>query len=262
MSIGYIKFKKQTKAKVMLDDKASAGMSFKKHFIYWILPSSFTLACTLIYFYNLFGLEDFIAPKINREFGLIENVQLLLLILIFLRAIKGIRTREAKIEKYGFLLVAIVTAFMILEEIDYGLHYYDYLTGKPQITQVVIFDKKVRNIHNNGPMQNLFKLTAYGIIIIFFVIFPLMPLRFKEKHAVLNFLSPSRFIISTAVCLLILNQIALYLYHKYNSPTRSLTANVSEFEEIMIYYIVLLYISEMVKKPQGMLSAKAHAKKT
>ena len=246
----------------MIGGKALSGMSFKKHFIYWILPSGFTLACTLIYFYNLFGLEDFIAPKINREFGLIENVQLLLLILIFLRAIKGIRTREAKIEKYGFLLVAIVTAFMFLEEIDYGLHYYDYLTGKPQVTQVVIFDQKVRNIHNNGPILNLFKLTSYGVIIIFFVIFPLMPSKFKEKHAVLNFLSPSRLIISTAVCLLVLNQIALYLYHKYNSLSRSLTANVSEFEETMTYYIILLYISEMVKKPQGMLTSKSKTVKT
>jgi hypothetical protein len=255
-------FKKQTKGKLVIDDKASPGMSFKKHFIYWILPSSFTLACTLIYFYNLFGLEDFIAPKINREFGLIENVQLLLLILIFLRAIKGVRTREAKIEKYGFLLVAILTVFLFLEEIDYGLHYYDYFTGKPEIKQVVVFDQKVRNIHNNGPMQNLFKLTSYGVIIIFFVILPLVTSKFKEKHAVLNFLSPSRLIISTAACLLILNQIALYLYHKYNSPSSSLTANVSEFEEIMIYYIVLLYVSEMVKKPQGMLTSKSKAIKT
>ena len=228
---------------------------FKKHFIYWILPSIVTLSCTLIYFYNLFGLEDFIAPRVNREFGLIENIQLLLLILIFITALKGFHTRTEKIEKYGFMLVAILTAWMFLEEIDYGLHYYDHLTGKQEITKVVVFDKEVRNIHNNGPMQNLFKLTAYGVIIIFFVIFPLLPPRYKQRYPVLNFLSPSKLIITTATSLLILNQIALYLYKKYNTPTSALTANVSEFEEIMIYYIVFLYLREIVKKPQGMLTS-------
>ena len=228
---------------------------FKQHFIYWILPSIVTLSCTLIYFYNLFGLEDFIAPRVNREFGLIENIQLLLLILIFITALKGIRTRTEKVAKYGFMLVAILTAWIFLEEIDYGLHYYDHLTGKQEITKVVVFDKEVRNIHNNGPMQNLFKLTAYGVIIIFFVIFPLLPSRYKQRYSLLNFLSPSKLIITTATCLLILNQIALFLYKKYNTPTSALTANVSEFEEIMIYYIVFLYLREIVKKPQGMLTS-------
>lgn len=233
---------------------------FKKHFIYWILPSFVTLSCTLIYFYNLFGLEDFIAPRRNREFGLIENIQLLLLILIFLTAIKGFRKRIEKIEKYGFLLVAILTAWMFLEEIDYGLHYYDHLTGKEEITKVVVFDNEVRNIHNNGPMQNLLKLTAYGVIIIFFVLFPLLPAKYKQRHPILNLLNPSRLIITTATCLLILNQIALYLYRKYNTPTSALTANVSEFEEIMIYYIILLYLREIVKKPQGLLSLNRYKK--
>lgn len=228
---------------------------FKKHFIYWILPSIVTLSCTLIYFYNLFGLEDFIAPKINREFGLIENMQLLLLILIFLTALKGIRTRVEKIEKYVFMIVAILTVWMFLEEIDYGLHYYDHLTGKKEITKVLVFDQQVRNIHNNGPMQNLLKLTAYGIVVIFFVILPFLPATYRERYPALNFFSPSKYMIIPAICMLILNQVALYLYGKYNTPTSALTANVSEFEEIMIYYIVLLYLRELVKKPQGILFA-------
>ncbi len=228
----------------------------RKHFIYWILPSIVTLSCILIYFYNLFGLENFIAPRINREFGLIENIQLFLLILIFLTALKGIRTRINKIEKYVFMVIAIFTVWMFLEEIDYGLHYYDHLTGKKEITKVVVFDQEVRNIHNNGPMQNLLKLTAYGIVIIFFVILPSLPATYKERYPMVNFFSSSRYMIITATCMLILNQVALYLYGKYNTPTSALTANVSEFEEIMIYYIVWLYVREIVKKPKGMLFSK------
>ena len=232
------------------------SFSFRQHFFYWILPSVVTLSCTLIYFYNLFGLEDFIAPRLNREFGLIENIQLVLLILIFITALKGVRLRRDKIEKYGFLAIAILTAWIFLEEIDYGLHYYDYLTGKDQITKVVVFDKEVRNIHNNGPMQNLFKLTAYGIIALFFVVLPFLSEKHRRKYPLLNLISPSKLMIAPATCMLILNQIALYLYHQFNTPTSALTANVSEFEEIMIYYILLLYFREIVKKPQGLLSQK------
>jgi hypothetical protein len=225
----------------------------QKNIIYWILPSIITLSCILIYYFNWFGLEELIAPEINREFGLVENLQLVLLLVIFFIAIKGFCSKTIKMAKYGFLVIAIIAIFMFLEEIDYGLHYYEYLTGKGQ-TQVVVFDQKVRNIHNNGPLQNLFKLAAYTIIVVFFVIFPLIPANKKEKFPLLNFLRPSRYIISTAISLLVLNQLALYLYRMYNSPNRSLSGNVSEFEEIMIYYILMLYIIEMVKKPEAVLS--------
>jgi hypothetical protein len=208
----------------------------------------------LLYYFNLFGLEEVIAPRINREFGVIENIQLLLLVLIFLFALKGVRAREEKIERYGFVAIALITLFVFLEEIDYGLHYYDYFMGNDEMTKVVVFDKEVRNIHNNGPMQNIFKLVAYGVIIIFFVIFPLIPQSIKTKFPLLNFLSPSKYIVITAVCLLLLNQLALYFYHRYNSFTKALSGNVSEFEEIMIYYIILLYMGELIKKPQGMLT--------
>jgi len=236
--------------------------NLKKHFVYWILPSFITLACILIYYFDLFGLEEFIAPEINREFGLVENLQLLILLLIFFVATKEFRIRKIKIEQYVFFIVAAISIFLFLEEIDYGLHYYDYFTGKSQTTQVKIFDKQIRNIHNNGPLQNLFKLVAYVFIVVFFVIFPFVPSGKKEKFPILNFLSPSRFIVTTALCLLFLNQFALYLYHLYNSPNRSLSGNVSEFEEIMIYYIIFLYICEMTKKPEGILQWRPYGNST
>jgi hypothetical protein len=210
----------------------------------------------LLYYFNLFGLEEIIAPRINREFGVVENIQLVLLVFIFLFALKGVRRREEKIEKYAFLAIAIFTLILFLEEIDYGLHYYDYFTGKHEMTKVVVFDNEVRNIHNNGSMQNIFKLVAYGVIIIFFVVFPFIPQSIKTKFPLLNFLSPSKYVVITAVCLLLLNQLALYFYHRYNSLTKALSGNVSEFEEIMIYYIILLYMGELVKKPQGMLTRR------
>lgn len=228
---------------------------FKKHFFYWILPSFITLACILIYYFDLFGWQEFIAPKTNREFGVVQNIQLLLLVIIFFLALKGNRRSKLSIVKYGFAAIAIATVILFFEEIDYGLHYYDYLLGHTQTTEVMIFDQGLRNIHNNGPLQNIFKLAAYATIVMLFVIFPLVTAGKKIRSPLFRFLSPSVFIVTTAISLLLLNQFALYLYRKYNSENLSLSGNVSEFEEIMIYYIVLLYINEMIKKPENRFSS-------
>jgi DMSO/TMAO reductase YedYZ heme-binding membrane subunit len=226
--------------------------TLKSHFIYWLLPSVVTLACILLFYLNPLGLSSVIAPEINREFGIAENIQLLLLVLIFIYSIKGIRQRATKIEKYGYLLLAVATAFIFLEEIDYGLHYYDHLTGNKTLgTQVVIFDREVRNIHNQDKViLDSFKMVSYVLIVLFFVLLPLLPATLKQRFPLLNYFSPSRLIITTAFSLLVLNQVALYLYNNYNYSNPSLNANVSEFEEIMTYYIIFLYIREMTRKPK------------
>jgi hypothetical protein len=229
--------------------------NFKTHLIYWIVPSAITLACILIFYFNWFGLSEFIAPSINREFGVIENIQNILLILIFITALKGFRTRNTKIEKYGYVLIMAATVFMFLEEIDYGLHYYDQLTGKSAITKVVVFDNEVRNLHNNGKMiLNLMKLAAYIVVGLFFAALPLLPEKIKTKNRWLNFLSPSRYIVATAICLLVLNQIARYLYKNYDYANHSLDSNVSEFEEIMTYYIIFLYLTTMLTRKEKQLN--------
>ena len=224
---------------------------FKTHFIYWILPSVVTLCCILVFYLNLFGLSEIIAPEHNREFGVVENIQLALLLMIFLLALKGARTHKVQIEKYAYILVAAATAFVFLEEIDYGLHYYDILTGrsKDNVAAIQVFDTKIRNLHNNeNNVLNIMKLISYGIIILFFVVLPLLPDKLKQKHPLLAYLTPSRYIVITAFCLLVLNQFALYLYKNFDYSNASLNANVSEFEEIMTYYIIFLYIREMVRK--------------
>ena len=230
--------------------------NFKTHFIYWILPSVITLSCILIFYLNLFGLSEFIAPEFNREFGIVENLQLLLLIMIFFLAVKGARTHKTKMEKYAYIVVAAATAFIFLEEIDYGLHYYDILTGrnKDNVATIQVFDTKVRNFHNNqNDVLDIMKLASYAVIAIFFVVLPLLPQKLKQKYPLLGYLSPTRYIVITAFCLLVLNQIARYLYKNFDYSNPSLNANVSEFEELMTYYIIFLYIREMIKKelPDG-----------
>jgi hypothetical protein len=232
--------------------------TFKLHFIYWILPSAITLLCSIVYFLNPFNLAEVIAPDFNREFGLVENIQLALLVIIFCLSIKGFRSRTIKLEKYGFLLLAMATAFIFLEEIDYGLHYIEYFQGKTQaeVKYEMEVEKKIRNVHNSGHLNGKFKFTSYVFIVVFFVVLPLIPKRISKQNRLLNFFTPSQWIITTAISLLITNKIAFFFYKNYNLYNRSLDRNVTEFEEGMIYYIIMLYVWEMVKKPEGLLFKK------
>lgn len=234
---------------------------FNKHLFYWILPSATIVLLSLVYFLNVLGLAEVIAPDFNREFGLLENLQLVLLLFIAYICLRKFKNGTEKIEKYGFLIVGLFTVFIFFEEMDYGLHYIDYYNGKTQETvkYEMQVEQKVRNIHNTGKLVGKFKLTSYFIIVLFFVILPLLPVRIKERFAIIRFLSPSRWIVTTATSLLITNQIAFYLYRNHNFFNRSMDSNISEFEETMTYYIILLYLWEMIKKPEGLLFANKRA---
>jgi hypothetical protein len=225
---------------------------FQKHIIYWILPSVIILTCIIFYFFDGFHLSQWIAPELNREFGVIENLQLVIIILITATALKGTRVRIDRLEKNAFKIIFILSVILFLEEIDYGIHYYEYFINKRMEVKsaaVVLGEKNIRNIHNNWNLTSNLKFMAYTLIAVFFVLVPLIPKNRLEKYRVLHYLAPSKYIVTTAVSLLILNQVALYFYQSHPYTNQSLTGNVSEFEETMIYYIGFLYFREMIYKP-------------
>lgn len=222
--------------------------TFQKHLFYWILPVFVTLSCVFIYFYDMFGWSYLMASPVNREFGVVENLQLMILGTIIFLAFKGIKNNPNRAARQCFRLLIGLTIVIFLEEIDYGLHYWDYLNLTPQESTSVMqidYNVEVRNIHNNGQITNISKLISYALIIILFVLIPLLPASIKERYGIYKYVSPSRFIVTTAVSLLIVNNIALYLYRSPGHLNNSLNGNISEFEEIMTYYIFMLYTFEL-----------------
>lgn len=230
--------------------------TINKHLLYWVLPTCITLFCVFTYFFNLFGLSHWIAHPINREFGVAENLQLLLLIAIFVLALRGIKLNSAKQVRLGFKIIAGITVLLLMEEIDYGLHYWDYLMlENPENVAVMDIDysKEVRNLHNNGDVTSISKMLSYVLIVTLFVIIPLASPRMLRYAPALQYLSPSRMVVATAVCLLLVNHVALYLYRNYEHSNQALNGNISEFEEIMTYYIFFLYIRELASSAKPYL---------
>lgn len=225
--------------------------TLKKHFYYWILPSIFVAISMLIYLFDILGLAFIIAPEINREFGLIENTQLIIILGIFIIAFKALRKEKINFKKYIFIAFSLLSIFMFLEEIDYGAHIVDYYHGRSWTEALAKNggENNIINIHNQGNLLHYIKLSAYVSFALFLVIVPAIIRKTKFSNIYLNWLIPSTYFIYTLISMTALNQVARFIDKKMEHATvTSLHKNVSEFEEVFIYYIMLLYIFELVYK--------------
>ncbi len=140
----------------------------------------------------------------------------------------------------------IVFLFIFLEEIDYGIHFYEYFFGETGTIH--------RNWHNqkeDGGNQNIRKLRQItdSIIFLVFIVLPLL----KNKNLVkpIKHLIPSRWFIPGLMIALIASRIAHgledYGFGIINGVVGGLTNNISEFRETTCYYFFMLYALHLTK---------------
>lgn len=213
-------------------------------FYYWIFP---LVTVSILVLFNYSGIEflqELISPKINREFGLVENLQLLTILIIIGITIKGIKRNKHWLENLGFGLLTAFFLFSLLEEMDYGLHYYEYF-----FEDGIENKKIVRNFHNQGENNFYVRQVIIFTMIIVFVILPLVKVKIKQAY-IRHFCADKKIIYSFLVYLFI-SQMARRLPELGMEVNESLRGNHQEFEELVSYYIILLYMYEIVfsKKP-------------
>lgn len=135
-------------------------MSFMFFVYLWLIIDH--LSCTQIF-----------APIENRELGVLELAQtLILLITLYLglrQILESIRINDLSIFFWG--IFTFILLFVLLEEVDYGLHYYDYLLGNEPYHSNI--NGTFRNIHNQGNNNVIIKtiILILQIIILGFVPF-------------------------------------------------------------------------------------------
>jgi|GEM_PF-527701 hypothetical protein len=221
---------------------AFRAMTAKQHLIYWIMPLIFIFCLSLAYFSGPGWIQDLIAPPINREFGLLENIQNILLVSILLTCFVLFIKENRSLVKTIFLVCVLGSTFMLLEEIDYGYHYINYVNGIATGD-----DPVVHNLHNQEKHvnNNLMKI-CYIFLGLFFVIFPYLE---RDKlPAWLQRLVPSPRLQFSVFVLLLISRFP-FLLNKGNFTTNgALYDNLTEFEEVSIYYLFLLYFIELYKK--------------
>ena len=218
----------------------------KQYFTYWILPLLVIIPLMIMYFSGVHWLVEIVCPSINWEFGALENIQLLILLLIFGISAIGIKRKRWSLEKIAFGFLTLFSIFVFLEEIDYGAHYLQYFKGHKDT--VVYKLTGSRNLHNEGNNAKIFKRSVYGIMALAFLIAPLF--KGKLKSPLLEYLVPKKMIILTAVTAIFVDLIPRFLIISGFCKDGGLGVNIGEFSEIMVYYIFFLYLREIVfEKP-------------
>jgi hypothetical protein len=205
------------------------SMSRSQHFYYWVLPLIAGWTFTAMYFSGVAWMQELVAPTYDREFGLLENLDALLIVCTLFVLIRTAFLPMRPAFRVAVVLACLVTALMVLEEVDYGLHWIEWMKGIPPGQGA-----EIRNIHNQG--ENTDELKAFGnfILAAVFVVLPYID-RLKRFRLV-KIASPSKRMAFTviATALVALTHQAL---DPYNLPSNgALDSNQSEFEELLIYY--------------------------
>lgn len=226
-------------------------LRLKRHFVYWMLPTLVVSTFVAFYFSGNQYLELLIAPY-NREYGLMENTQHLLILCIGVSAILGYRRATHAVERWGFAGIAVLSFLVFGEEISWGYHYVHSLTG------IRMFP--VESVHNIGDNTDRIKLAVDTGLVLMFVFLPLYSLR--SRSAWVNYLAPAPLSIMTVICAVLVSKGAHYLNDVLRlNPDGYIRSNISEFRETFIYYLALLYVYELALRrqwPTGSVDVSDH----
>ena len=226
-----------------------AALDRRRLTAYLVVPLALGAALVGLYFSGIPALQDLAAPAHQREYGLVENLQNLLLVLIAVRALRA-AGREASIRlRLGGRLLAAFAAAVLLEEIDWGHHYYVSATGN-RLPPGEHF-----NIHNQGNTTNWIKLVVDSSFVLAFVVLPFVAGRLPER---VRAWVPSRFSVLTAVVGVATSRTAHALEDAGVANNGALHSNISEFREVFVYWIAWLYLGEIARRRASPASQLRH----
>jgi hypothetical protein len=190
-----------------------------------------------MYFSGIPWMQEFVAPRANREFGALENLENLILLAMLWVACAGVARKRERVERALLGVAAALILLVLLEEIDYGWHYFELWTGtrSPEGT--------FRNLHNIGKAHH--PIHTFGIVlaVLCFGLFPLLGAR--TRIAVTRYRPPHVLYVATLASMIVVGQ-AVRLLNRVVETNQSLKGNLTEFEEVYIYYIFFLYLCELV----------------
>jgi hypothetical protein len=181
--------------------------TWKKLLIFLAVPAVVNLLLIGMYYSGNTALQRIVSPDLpdreyDREFGLLENLQnLLLLTIIAVGTAAAVRKRE-RWQRVLFAVIVAGATVVLLEEIDYGLHYYEYLRGVP--TEEIA---DVRGVHNVENVNDLKKAIDVGVALLF-VVLPLA-LR-RSNHPLVVYFRPTLWYTATLVLMVALSKLVAH----------------------------------------------------
>jgi hypothetical protein len=212
----------------------------REHVLYWVFPTTVVAALMAMHFSGEPTLGSILAPRFNRELGLLENLQhAILLVILALVAMRARRATE-RLERAAFALVAAATTFMFLEEVDYGTHWWNALHGRGD-------DYIPFSVHNTGRNSDKFKKAGDATMIAFFAVFPIASWRLRNPW--ITFFRPSAWFLASLAAMLLLSSLAHELNDRGFAADSPIRDSISEFRELFVYYVWLVYLVTLSRRP-------------
>lgn len=221
-----------------------------------LIPAALSLLLMGLYFSGSSMAQAIVSPKVEglaflswREFGALEMLQNVVLILIAVCLARSVGLTQWRWQKPLFALMTLLVVFLLLEETDYGLHFYEYFTGSTVESETGEWNRNLHNLEAREGVQwtGYLKDLAKGILVLGFVAAPLV-FR-KSENTFIRLFTPSRWCIATVLLLVLLSRLAHFLegagLSVIDGQPGSLEHNISEFRELNMYYLGLLYFAEL-----------------
>ncbi|MAA73502.1 MAG: hypothetical protein CMN28_02190 [Salinisphaeraceae bacterium] len=212
-------------------------MKISSHIIFWVLPVAVCAALLGLYLSEIPVLMALTAPEFNREFGLLENFQNLLLLGILGCAFYGAKGSIDWLARSLFGFVAAGAVFVLLEELDYGTHHWWWINGWDMATRPGF------NIHNQGDNSDLMKDTSDILLVLMFLVFPWLGR--KSDNVWIRYFRPSRLFNLSLIASMLFADVAHYIGDHHPPQNHYLAPNIGEFRELFTYYIWFLYIGTL-----------------
>ncbi|MGI9290583.1 MAG: hypothetical protein ACR2QG_04800 [Gammaproteobacteria bacterium] len=208
--------------------------------ILFFIPCGINLALAVMYFSGIPLLQHIVVPDMpwvaqQREFGLLENLQNLYLLTMMGLGAWAIRIKPYLLEKIcGFLLMVFAT-FVFLEEIDYGLHWIEFLSDTPKEAAIPTDN---RNWHNDGQRTSIMKDIVTLSCVLLFVIAP-FALK-NSNQPLIRYLLPVRQYAAGFLGIVLISRVAHYL-GDMGLGAAGIKQNLGEFRELGMYYLYMVW---------------------
>lgn len=206
--------------------------------LYLVLPGVTGAVLLGMFFSGVGWMQALVVPVVNREYGLLENLQNVLLLIMIWVGWRAAQRAQRGLDRWAWRALAGFAVLVLLEEIDFGLHYYESLAGIPPAERAT-----VRNLHNQGRVLRWVKLAVDSTLVLLFVVLPWAGRRIENPTV--RWLTPSRWAVATLLISVAVSRVAHHGVDHGWPINGAIRSNISEFRELFTYYIFLLYLFDL-----------------
>ncbi len=230
------------------------GRPLKAHVF---LPAFLSFLMVAMYYSTVPFLQDLVAPGSARPAafslagrGALELLQAFFLLCIFFFTIRCLMIARGWMAQLWILLLLLGTIAVFLEEVDFGSSAVNLVTGltgqgAPAAIPAAGSAPPATGQYAGEAVAGYIKLAGSALLLLFFFLAPM--LFGNSRNRTLRLIVPSMWVLATVTLVVAMDRFAHFLENAglgtIDGMPGPLTYDTAEFRELLIYYLVLVYVA-------------------